>query len=116
MEAESIFVRFYSKLRENVDPDEISGDLFATHVITKSEKAAVDIQMFTPQARMDKLLAAVQRAININAQNFETFLDVIGKEGRYPDLADEMRGNVNLVACDIIRGLAMLLLLEYCFE
>ena len=77
-----------------MDPDEISADLYAQHVITKNEKAEVDLRMYTPQVRMDKLLAAVQRAINIKSQNYETFLDVLGKEGRYPDLADEMRGEV----------------------
>ena len=85
-DAASVFVGFFAKLKENVNPDDISAHLLARRVITNNEKADVDLQMFTPQVRMDKLLAAVQRAINIDPQNYETFLDILGKEEKYAAL------------------------------
>ena len=79
-----------------MNPDDISADLFARNVITKNEKAEADLQMFTTQVRMDKLLAAVQRAINIDPQNYETFLDILDKEKKYSALGKEMRGSFHM--------------------
>lgn len=90
--ATEVFVQFYSKLRENVDPDDISAELFAKGIISRNEKADVDIRMFTPQVRMDKLLAAVQRSIHISPQRFDTFVDIL-EQKKYKDLAAEMREN-----------------------
>ena len=89
--AATTFVSFFAKLRDNVNPDDISAHLFARNVITNSEKAEGDHLMYTQQVRMDKLLAAVQKAIEIDSQNYETFLDILGNEGKYAALVKEMR-------------------------
>ena len=96
-----------------MNPDDISAHLRARNVITMNEKADVDLQTFTPQVRMDKLLAAVQRAINIDPQNYETFRDILGKEKKYSVLVKEMRGKVPF---HIILGTAVYhtLMMYYC--
>lgn len=55
----SAFVRYFAKLRENVNPDDIFACLYAICPITKIEKAEIDLPMLTKQGRMDKLLGAV---------------------------------------------------------
>ena len=74
-----------------MNPDDISADLYAMSLITKNEKAEIDVPMLTKQGRMDKLLGAVLSAINIDPLKYETFLDILGKERKYTTLADEMR-------------------------
>ena len=90
-----MIISFFAKLRENVNPDDISTHLFANDMITKSEKAELDNVTLTQQGRMDKLLAAVQRAISINPQMYETFLDILDQNARYSTLVKEMRGKVS---------------------
>ena len=92
-DAASMFHSYSATLR-NVNPDDISAHLLANNVISYYEKAEIDNHMFTLQERMDKLLAAVQRAINIDSQNYETFLDILWKEGKYAALVKEMRGRL----------------------
>ena len=89
-----MFLTFYAKLREAVNPDDISAQLLANDVITSNEKAEIDLPSCTTQARMDKLLAALQRAIHISPQNYEKFLDILGKHRKYSPLVQQMRGKV----------------------
>ena len=89
-----LFVSFSAKLRENVNPDCISAHLHAHNLITSSEKAEIDLPTFTPLVRMDKLLAAVHKAIRIDPSNYEIFLEILGKEKKYSNLVKEMRGMV----------------------
>ena len=89
-----MFNNFVAKLREAVNPDDISAQLLANDVITNNEKAEIDLPSCTTQARMDKLLAAVQRAIHISPQNYETFLVILDKNRKYSPLVQEMRGKV----------------------
>ena len=58
-----------------MNPDCISAHLHAHNLITSSEKAEIDLQTFTPLERMDKLLAAVHKAIRIDPSNYEIFLE-----------------------------------------
>ena len=95
-DAASMFRRFFEQLRVNVHPDDISTDLFINDVITKSEKSEIDLPQYTQYKRMDKLLEAVQRAINIDPQNYEIFLDILDKEIKYSVLVKKMRGKVAL--------------------
>ena len=81
-----LLVSFYAKLRENVNPDCISACLYAHNLITSSEKAEIDLPTFTPLVRMDKLLAAVHKAIRIDSCNYEIFLEILGKEKKYSKL------------------------------
>ena len=89
-----MFPTFFAKLREAVNPDDISAQLLANYVITTSEKAEIDLLSCTTQVRMDKLLAAVQRAIHISPQNYEKFLVILDNHRRYSPLVQEMRGKV----------------------
>ena len=89
----TVFVNFISKLRENVNPYDICSHLLAQGMITSNEKAEIDNQMLIPQRRMDKLLTAVQKAINIDPEKCETFAKILGKERKYSALVKEMRGN-----------------------
>ena len=85
------FASYFAKLMDYVNPDDISALLLARNVITNNEKAEVDLQMYTPHVRIATLLAAVQRAIEIDSQNYETFLDILGKERKYAALVKGMR-------------------------
>ena len=89
-----LFVTFFAKLRENVNPDDISAHLFAQNLITSCEKAEIDLQTFTTLVRMDKLLAAVHKGIRLDPRNYEKFLEILGKEKKYSTLVKEMRGMV----------------------
>ena len=93
-DVEKKFVSFFAKLRENVNPDDIAAQLLAKHVISQSEKADIDLLPCTLPKRMDKLLEAVHRAINIDPTNYKTFLDILGIELKYSALVQEMRGKV----------------------
>ena len=89
-----MFVTFFAKLKENVNPDDISAHLFARGLITSSEKAEIDLLTITPLVRMDKLLVAVHKGIKLDRSNYEKFLEILGKEKKYSTLAKEMRGMV----------------------
>ena len=93
-DVEELFHTFFAKLRENVTPEDISAHLFAQSLITSCEKADIDLQTFSPQVRMDKLLAAVHKGIRIDPSNYEKFLEILGKEKKYSTLVKEMRGMV----------------------
>ena len=87
-----LFVSFSATLREIVNPDCITAHLHAHNLITSGEKAEIDLQTFTPLVRMDKLLAAVHRAIKIDPNNYEIFVEILGKEKKYSTLVKELRG------------------------
>ena len=89
-----LFAAFSEKLRENVNPDCISAYLHAHNLITSSEEADIDLQTFTPLVRMDKLLAAVHKAIRFDPSNYEIFLEILDKENKNSTLVKEMRGMV----------------------
>ena len=89
-----MFPNFFAKLKEAVNPDDISAQLLANDVITTSEKAEIDLLSCTTQVRMDKLLTAVQRAIHISPQNYEKFLVILANHKKYLPLVQEMRGKV----------------------
>ena len=78
-----------------MNSDDISTHLFANKMITMSEKAELDNVTLTGQGKMDKLLAAVQRAISIDPQNYEAFLDILDQNKRYSALVKKMRGKVS---------------------
>ena len=80
-----------------VNPGDISACLFANGLITVFENEEVNLQTITRQERMEKLLTAVQRAIMMNEQKFESFLESLGKEKKYSDLVLKMRGNFALL-------------------
>ena len=92
---EGVFVKFYDELRRNVHPDDIAAALLARDVITDSEKAEVDLMMYTAPQRMDKLLPAVQRAIRIRSDKFHTFLKVLlDAAPKYEDLVVRMKAKL----------------------
>ena len=62
-DAAQLFVSYSATLRENVNPDCISAHLHAHNL---------DLQTFTPLVRMEKLQAAVHKAIRIDPSNYET--------------------------------------------
>ena len=77
-----------------VHPDDIAAELFAKRVIKDDEKAEVDLMMYTVPQRMDGLLTAVHRAIQIDSNNFHIFLDVLGAIPKYEDLAERMKASM----------------------
>ena len=95
-DAASMFHHFSAQLKFNVHPEDISSDLCAKKMISTSEKSEIDLQPCTQYKRMDKLLEAVQRAMNIDPQYYEIFLDILDKEKKYSVLVKKMRGNVAL--------------------
>ena len=91
----SVFGNYCAVLRRSVLPDDIAADLLARHVITDGEKADIDVMACPTPVRMDKLLSAVQRGINVDKNNFHVFLEVLDKtDTRYKALAGRMKATL----------------------
>ncbi|KAL5469231.1 hypothetical protein EMCRGX_G030456 [Ephydatia muelleri] len=78
-----IFRIFYATLSEALVPDEITPALFSKGLISKLEKNEINVQGQTQEQKATKLLAAVQRAIHAEQNNFYTFLKLLNKHKEY---------------------------------
>ena len=95
MNEREVFVKFYADLRKKVYPDDIAAELRSNHLMTKYEQDEVTNKMLPPMDRMEKLLRAVQRAIDIKAENFHIFLDVLANaDEKYDDLVEQMKASL----------------------
>ena len=95
MEEAVVFKEYYQELRWVVHPDDIAAGLLSKHVITDNEKAEVDVIALAVPVKMDKLLAAVQRAILLHKNNFNIFLEVLLRAGdKYKILVKKMKASL----------------------
>ena len=95
MEEAAVFGEYYAELRMAVYPDDIAAGLLTKDVITNNEKAEVDVITLAIPARMDKLLAAVQRAIRVHKNKFHIFLEVLlGAGDKYKILVEKMKARL----------------------
>ena len=89
MDAQSCFREMFADFQSQLNPDDISAHLYSAALITLDE---VNTQMLPNQARITKLLSAVEKAIHTDAKNFSTFLNVLDKTPRYRPIARWARG------------------------
>lgn len=83
--------KFYAELREKVNPSDITAHMYSKGLISSSERDDADNKMHCDVDRMDKLLPAVERAINIDKNNFYIFLDVLDKVPKHKHLVQTIR-------------------------
>ena len=84
----------YAVLRDQVNPSDIAAHLYAKDLISRSERADADNKMHSDGDRMDRLLPAVERAIEIDKKNFYTFLDILEGVSKYKCLVESMRNTL----------------------
>ena len=91
---EQAFRRYYAQLREKVNPSDIAAHLYSEGLISRNERDDADNKMHSDGVRMDKLLPAVERAIEIDKKNFYTFLDILDLVPKYKCLVQSMRSTL----------------------
>ena len=87
--------RYYGELRDQVNPSDIAPDLYSEGLISLSEKDDAANKMHSEGDRMDKLLPAVERAIEIDRKNFYTFMDILDRVPKYKCLVQSMRDTLH---------------------
>ena len=91
---EQALTKYYAELREKVNPSDIAAHLYAKGLISRNERADANNKMHSEGDRMDRLLPAVERAIEIDNKNFYTFLDILDGDPKYKRLVQSMRGTL----------------------
>ena len=94
MDAQTCFQSMYADFQKQLNPAEISGDLFTAGLITEAEQQDMDNLMHPVRQRATTMLAALQRAIKINPRNLAKFLDILDTVVLYKDIATKARGKL----------------------
>ena len=94
--AVKVFVKYFPRLQQVVNPSDITESLFANGLLTDDEKESADHMMYTSGVRM-KLLGVVMKAIQIDSKNLNIFLDILGTIAKYKPLVDEMRRDLQVI-------------------
>ena len=99
-----IFRIVYATLTKALVPDEITPALFSEGLISNFEKNEINVQGQTQEQKATKLLAAVQRAIHAEQNNFYTFLKLLNKHKKYKCLVMNImkRGELCFFALSIV--------------
>ena len=84
------FDSLYDLLRSSLTTADVIGGCFANHIISSSERDAVEAAG-TAREKAAALLDAVRRAIMIDPANFDTFLNILSKEAKYTPLVKRLR-------------------------
>ena len=89
--AVKVFVKYFPQLQQVVNPSDITASLFAKGLLREDEKESAENTIHNSGVRMDKLLGAVMKAIQIDSKNLSIFLDILGAIAKYKPLVDKMR-------------------------
>ena len=87
--------RYYAELRDQVNPSDIAAHLYSKGLISRSERDDAGNKMHSDVDRMDKLLPAVERAIEIDKKTFNTFMDILDRVPKYKCLVQSMRDTLH---------------------
>ena len=90
------FDSLYDHLKISLTTDDVIGSCFACHIITNSEREAVQAAG-TAGHKAAVLLDAVRRSIIIDPSSFETFLNILSSEAKYNSLVRQIRKLCNAV-------------------
>ena len=103
------FRKKYDLLSETLTPDDITAKLYSRGLISASEKEDIEVAEVPLKRRTAKLLAAVERAIKTEPDNFYTFLKVLNGHLKYKKLVEkiimdhgEMFFGANDCTCNVI--------------
>ena len=94
MDAQSCFRSLYADFQRQLNPADISADLYSAGLITETELEVVDNRMCSDMERASAMLKAVGRAINIESGNFLKFLDILERVSRYKSTAQKARSKL----------------------
>ena len=94
MDLASCFKSICDNLQEQLNPEDISADLYSACIITESELEDVDNNNNTNPNRVAALLSALRRAINIDPGNYLTFLDILEKIPKYQATVKRAKGKL----------------------
>ena len=89
-----IYTKFYDKLLESLNPDDITAKLFSRNLITDTEKDELNIEK-TTRRKNEALLEALKKAFNIDHNNFTTFLNILGEVSKYKPLVDSINAELH---------------------
>ena len=92
---EQVLRRYYAELRDQVNPSDIAAHLYSKGLISRNERADAGNEVHSEGNRMDKLLSAVERAIEIDKKKFSTFLDILDRVDKYKCLVQSMRDTLH---------------------
>ena len=87
--------RYYAELRDQVNPSDIAAHLYAKGLISRNERDDAGNKMHSDGDRMDRLLPAVEQAIEIDKKTFYTFLDILDGVPKYTCLVEGMRDTIS---------------------
>ena len=104
---EKVFVKYYPKLKEVVNPGDITASLFAKGLLSADEKDSADHMMHTHGDRMTKLLDGVRRAIKGDTKKFYIFLHILGTVPKYEVLVKKISEESQSVYNSWVCGVGM---------
>ena len=90
----SVFQTFYQELVEQLNPDDITANLYAEKIISVNERDRADNETLTMQKRNKVLLNALERTIDYDT--FSKFLNNLDKCDKYKTLVDKIRCTLNV--------------------
>ena len=94
MDAQSCFQSMFADFQRQLNPADISADLYSARLITVTELEDVDNCMHSVPVRASAMLKAVGRAINIESGNFLKFLDILERVDPYKVTAQKARSKL----------------------
>ena len=100
MDAQSCYRSMYADFQRQLNPADISADLYSAGLITETELEDVINLMHSDTVRAAAMLKAVGRAINIEPGNFLKFLDILERVDRYKVTAQRARGKLFFILCE----------------
>ena len=92
MDAQSCFRSMYADFQRQLNPADISADLYAAGLVTENELEDVNNLMQSDMVRASAMLRAVGRAINTEPKNLFIFLDILERVDRHKVTAKRARG------------------------
>ena len=99
MDAKKCFRSMYADFESQLNPADISANLYSAELLSVRERDEVNNIMLPIHTRVTTLLSAVERAILIDPKNFSTFLDILDKTPKYKLIASQARGEWLFILC-----------------
>ena len=75
----------------NVNPDDVTAKMYSEHLLSSAEREEINSTALIMQKRKLALLAALERAINCDQNNFIIFLNILAEVNKYQALVDNIR-------------------------
>ena len=93
-----IFRHHYSKLSEQITPEDITGKLYSSGLISQHEKEEIQVAGQPKNHMTSKMLDAVERAIKADDDKFYTFLKLLNVHRKYKRLIKKIMDDGELLS------------------